>query len=213
VNVSAALDCFGEAANSGCSRIVYASTLHVYGRVPVPMREDGQKEPVSLYGTSKLFLEQSAEIFARHTGLPCVGMRFANVYGPGESGKGKMASQVLQIAQQMHAGNPKVFSPGTQERDFVYVDDAIRTILAAAEYGRSAIFNCGSGEGTAFNTLIALLNESLGLARTPEYIPEPPQYLARVVLDVSKARTELGHDPRCIREGLKTYFESGELKK
>jgi ADP-L-glycero-D-manno-heptose 6-epimerase len=216
VNVDAAIECMAEAAKAGCRRIVYASSMHVYGNVPSPMlAESSPTTPVSLYGRSKLTLEREAAAFAAGRRIGCVGLRFANVYGPGESHKGRMASQVFQLARQMRTGDPEIFSPGTQARDFVYVDDAAAAAIAAATLeGDSlpAILNCGSGLATTFNDLVAMLNVALGLSRTPRYVPEPPGYLRDVVLDIAATTRLLNWRPRPLAEGIADYLATGEIR-
>lgn len=216
VNVEAPLECMERAVAAGCRGIVYASSMHVYGRVPAPMTVAASSPaPVSPYGRSKLALEQGVTDLCRRRGVGCVGLRFANVYGPGESHKGRMASQVLQIARQMRAGAPEIYAPGTQVRDFVHVDDAVEAAVKAGDLaaaGGSAILNCGSGAGTSFNDLVAMLNAALGLNRTPRYVPEPAGYLAAVVLDVTETIARLAWHPRPLRTGLADYLASGECR-
>jgi len=216
VNVGAAIDSFESAVRCGCGRIVYASTLHVYGQIPAPMSvERSTPAPVSPYGRSKRVLEQAATELAGRRGVACLGLRLANVYGPGELHKGRMASQVLQIARQMRGGDPEVFAPGTQVRDFVFVEDvaaAIESAVTAAHPPELPVLNCGSGEGTSFNDLIGHLNAALGLARRPCYVPEPAGYLSRVILDIDATTAALAWRPRTIRAGIAGYLAAGDLR-
>jgi ADP-L-glycero-D-manno-heptose 6-epimerase len=215
VNVDAAVACMRAAIAAGCRRIVYASSLHVYGNVPSPMAVLGSPtEPVSPYGRSKLQLERAAAALAEHHGVGCIGLRFANVYGPGEAHKGRMASQVLQIARQMRRGDPEIFFPGTQARDFLHLDDAVSATLAAAllaETPSPPILNCGSGLATTFNDLVALLNAALGLTRVPRYVPEPPGYLREVVLEIGPTKAVLDWQPRPLAQGIADYLAAGAL--
>ncbi len=215
VNVDAAIECMRGAIAAGCARIVYASSLHVYGAAPSPMTVGGSPtEPLSAYGASKLLLEREAAALAERHGVACIGLRLANVYGPGEAHKGQMASQVLQIARQMRAGDPAIFFPGTQARDFVHVDDAAGAAVAAALLATPPappILNCGTGSATTFNDLVALLNTALGLARVPRYVPEPPGYLRDVVLDSNPTRAVLDWHPRPLPRGIADYLASEAL--
>ncbi len=215
VNVDAAIACMEGAVTAGCRRIVYASSMHVYGHVPSPMSVAvSPTEPMSAYGRSKLQLERAAAALAARHGVACIGLRFANVYGPGEAHKDKMASQVLQLARQMRSGDPEIFFPGTQARDFIHVDDAAAAAVAAAQLTKDsppAILNCGTGRATTFNALVAMLNEALGHSRVPRYIPEPPGYLRDVVLEVGPTTDLLNWRPRSLPQGIADYQTTGEL--
>lgn len=215
VNVDAAVAAMEAAAAAGCRRFVYASSLHVYGPAPAPLSvARSRPEPVTPYGRSKLALEREVAAFAARRGVGCVGLRLANVYGPGEGHKGRMASQVLQIARQMRAGEPKIFAPGTQIRDFVYVDDVAAAAVAAVQFADMPghlLLDCGSGVGTSFVELVDLLNAALGLHRTPRMIPEPAGYLRHVVLDVADTMARLDWHPRPPAAGIAAYLASGEL--
>lgn len=215
VNVEAALAAMEAAVAAGCRWFVYASSLHVYGHAPAPLSAArSQPEPVTAYGRSKLALEREAAAFAARHGVGCIGLRLANVYGPGEAHKGRMASQVLQIARQMRAGDPEIFAPGTQVRDFVHVDDVAAAAAKAvrlADAPGHVLLDCGTGVGTSFNELVGLLNAALGLARTPCLVPEPPGYLRHVVLDVADTVARLDWHPRPLAAGIADYLASCEL--
>src|SRR5438045_7374253 len=101
-----------------------------------------------------MVLDNLARKAAQH-GVTVVGVRYFNVYGPGEAHKGKMASMAYQLYTQMAAGeHPRIFADGSQRRDFVYVRDAVAGTLLAAQSGRSGVFNIGSGTARSFNELV-----------------------------------------------------------
>jgi nucleoside-diphosphate-sugar epimerase len=91
-------------------------------------------------------------------------------------------------------------------------DAALEAATTASDPPMPAVLNCGSGAGTSFNDLIALLNATLGLHRAARHVAEPPGYLARVVLDIDATRAALGWRPRPIQAGLAAYLASGELR-
>ena len=215
VNVTAALALFTGTVDHGCQRIVYASSCAVYGNVPVPYREEGPVHPLNPYGESKLALDEAAMAFARtHQSVTVVGLRYSNVYGPGEEHKGRRASMVFQLAQQMRRGDPRLFKWGEQKRDYVFVEDAVRANLRAATARESTIVNCGSGVATTFNELVALLNETRQTRRVPAYIDNPHagRYQDHTVCDLTRAREQLGFIPRVdLRSGIRAYAASGHL--
>ena len=174
-NVDSPKRLFDIVVNNGCKRIVYASSTAAYGDAPAPYVEFKTiANPLNPYGESKLVFDDFAMQFAaKNPGVKIVGLRYCNVYGHGESHKGKRASMIYQLAQQMKTGNPKIFCDGNQRRDYIYIKDVVRANSLAAIAENSCVVNCGSGKSITFNEIISALNRSLGLNRVPEYIPMP----------------------------------------
>jgi ADP-L-glycero-D-manno-heptose 6-epimerase len=214
-NVEAPRSLFEYAIGHGCRKIVYASSTAVYGNAPAPYREDGPTHPLNAYARSKLAFDTWAMEFARtHPDLTVVGLRYCNVYGPREGHKGSRASMVFQLARQMRTGNPRLFKHGEQKRDYLYVADAVRANLLAAEAAASRIVNCGSGRATTFNRLVELLNAALGTRRTPEYVDNPfaEVYQSYTECDMTKAKEVIGFVPAFdIERGIAAYAKSGFL--
>ena len=185
--------------------LVYASSAATYGsppaaedRRPFPTREAGF--PNNVYGLSKWLMENEHRRYAQtvtgrtaegweHARIPpasvdghaphAVGLRYFNVFGPGESRKQHMASLAHQLAHQMLNGrNPRIFSPGEQTRDQVPVQDVVAcTIAAAAETAKPGVYNLGSGTPTTFNEVVDAVREGLGFSpseRPTEYFEMPP---------------------------------------
>ena len=102
----------------------------------------------------------------------------------------------------------RIFGTGTQTRDFVYVGDVVRAVLAAA--GRDGrVFNVGTGLETSVNELHALCRKVSGSAREPEYVPARPGEALRSVVDPSLAGSELGWRAEVSLEtGLRATWES-----
>ncbi len=217
-NVEFAKHVFTHTVTQGCKRIVFASSTAAYGDAPAPYEEGVTPlHPLNPYGESKKALEEFAAQFGKeHPDVTIVGLRYCNVYGPRESHKGKMASMIYQLAQQMLKGDPRLFKHGEQKRDWIYVKDVVRANVLAAQAKQSCIVNCGSGNAVSFNDLIAILNEALGLDRKPEYIDNPyaKQYQSYTECDMTLAKKMLGFIPQYdVRKGIKDYHASGFLIK
>lgn len=212
-NVYGPINLFHRCLRSGCKRFVYASSTAVYGNSPAPYFEaETILEPLNVYGRSKVKFEEFATEFALENDVNVVGLRFCNVFGPGEQHKGHRASMIYQIIKQMLNGKrPKLFEHGDQKRDWIYVKDIVRGIILANEYEGSGIFNCGSGNSTSFNDLVCFINESLGTAFQPEYIENPYKdvYQKFTQCDMTNAKNELGfiieYD---TREGINDYLST-----
>ncbi|MEK7507724.1 MAG: NAD-dependent epimerase/dehydratase family protein [Patescibacteria group bacterium] len=215
VNVEASKKLFDRAVVNGCKKIIYASSTAVYGDMLPPYREIGPFNPLNPYAESKLALDEFAMDFAKkNSGVIIVGLRYCNVYGPREDHKGMRASMIYQLAQQMKAGNPKIFRDGEQRRDYIYIKDVVRSNMLAFSAKESCIVNCGSGRATSFNDIIKILNKMLGVNRTPEYIENPyaDRYQSFTQCDMSFAKEKLGFESEFdIKKGIQDYYESGFL--
>lgn len=206
-----------ESVAHGCTHIVYASSTAVYGDVAAPYKENGPVNPLNPYAKSKLLLDHFTMDFAKkHPKVTIVGLRYCNVYGPGEEHKGKRASMVHQLAVQMLKGNPTLFKSGEQKRDYLYVKDAVRANILASQAKKSCIVNCGSGKATSFNDLVMLLNEVLGLQRKANYIDNPyeARYQNYTECDMSLAQKMISFKPLYgIKEGILDLHAYMQLKK
>jgi ADP-L-glycero-D-manno-heptose 6-epimerase len=207
-----------EFARTSGTPLIYASSAAVYGVCRSGrMQEDQPARPANVYAFSKALLENLAGRFDDASGgFRIVGLRYFNVYGPGEAHKGAAASMIYQLAKQIQAGKrPRIFKYGEQARDFVYVKDVVEATLLAAEAHHSSVYNVGSGRSTSFNQVIVLLNKVLGADYDPDYFDNPyPFYQPHTEADVSLARVELGYVPkypidRGITEYSKQLMETG----
>ncbi len=196
------------------ARVVWASSAAVYGNTAPPMVESAAAHPLNVYGYSKMVMEHVAKLWHRQTGLPCIGLRYFNVYGPGEGHKGKFASMIYQLAQQMKAGHrPRIFRDGSQKRDFVWIDDVIQANLKAAGVSGGEVFNVGSGISESFNSVIGALNVVMHTNYEPEYIDNPYHFFQKhTEADLTKSIAMLGYAPRSgLLEGVREYYGSGAL--
>ena len=193
------------------AKLIYASSAGVYGNSPSPMREGEGEVPENPYGFSKLMMDRIALNFMEENPhIKVVGLRYFNVYGPGESYKGKTASMVYQLYKQMKEGKrPRLFKWGEQRRDFVYVKDVIRANLLAMERDVSGIFNVATGMARSFNEIVYILNQLLGTNLEPDYFDYPYDFYQNYTqADITKAKELLGYEPQySLEEGIKDYLK------
>ncbi len=212
-----------EAAVLGI-HLVYASSAATYGSPPqmasrTPFPESAAGRPNNVYGFSKWLMEcEHARLTAAHPAAHVVGLRYFNVFGPGESRKGKMASMAFQLAQQLLAGKcPRLFADGSQARDQIHVDDVVDcTIHAAGLSGAAArpgVYNLGSGKATSFRDVIDSVRKGLGVGdgQLPtDYFEMPAAirafYQDWTCADMTHTRTSLGWSPKIDPgEGIASY--------
>ena len=165
--------------------LVYASSAAVYGGASAFTEDPANELPLNVYGYSKLLFDQivrraMAQAGAGGLPAPVVGLRYFNVYGPGEQHKGRMASVAFHQYRQWHGEQcVRLFdgwdgwAPGGQSRDFVHVDDVVAVNLWFADQARSGraisgVFNCGTGRAQPFNdvglTVVNTLRSQAGQA-------------------------------------------------
>lgn len=208
-NVGGFRQILAYAAANG-SRVVYASSAAVYGDNPSPQKEDQIPHPLNVYGFSKMVLDNMARKAARDLSAPVIGLRYFNVFGPGEGHKGKFASMIYQLYLQMRDGkSPRIFKWGEQGRDHVYVKDVVEANILALSAERSGIANIGTGVETTFNEIVDVLNRSLKLQMTPDYFDNPYDfYQNHTRASIDEARNLLGYVPRfTVAEGIQDYVQ------
>ena len=196
------------------SRVIWASSASIYGRRQPPNSETQPPDPLNVYACSKMVMEQLAERYAARLAHPIVGLRYFNVYGPGEDHKGKFASMIHQLAKQMRGGKrPRIFTPGEQKRDFVYVDDVIQANLKAMKASSSGVYNVGCGGAFTFNQVVGELNAALATDLPPEYFENPYSFTQDwTQADVTQTRKGLGYEPQYdLKKGVAAYLASGKL--
>jgi ADP-L-glycero-D-manno-heptose 6-epimerase len=191
------------------ARLVYASSAATYGIANVRMSEDAPAAPANVYAFSKTILDNLAAE-ARKEGMRVDGLRYFNVYGPGEGHKGAAASMIYQLAVQMKMGRrPRIFTKGEQRRDFVHVDDVVEGTILAAERGKNMVYNLGSGRGRSFNAVIRALNEGLGTSLEPDYFDNPYDFFQTFTeADLTRSKRDLGYSPQYTLEvGVMDYLK------
>ncbi len=182
---------------------VYASSAAVYGTSTVCREEPAHERPLNVYGWSKLLFDQ----WVRRNLLPApvapvVGLRYFNVYGPGEAHKGPMASMALQLDRQARTsrrvrlfGAGEGAGEGGHRRDFVHVDDVAAVVCWFLKHtGPSGIFNVGTGAARTFLDLARQVLAAHGLSPDAvEFIPFPDdlrgRYQAFTQADLDRLRT------------------------
>jgi UDP-glucose 4-epimerase len=157
--------------------VVYASSAAVYGDAArVPINEAEPRAPLSAYGADKYSCELHARVASHVHGIPTVGLRFFNVYGPRQDAKSPYSGVISIFCERIAAEQPiGIFGDGGQTRDFVYVDDVVAALLAAMALrpADAPVFNVCTGVATSVRTLAALIAELAG--KPLDVQPKPPR--------------------------------------
>ena len=161
-----------DAARANATPVIYASSAAIYGdNRTLPLTEDATPNPLSNYGLDKLSLERYAAMAWKTYQLPSVGLRFFNVYGPRQDPRSPYSGVISKFMSNAATGTPLTFfGDGEQTRDFIYVGDIVRLLLAALGYlqrpnaGGAAVFNGCTGIATSLKQLANMIET---VAKTP----------------------------------------------
>ena len=219
VNVGGTVALLEAMRDVGVPRLVFTSSGAVYGAQEAqPVAETTTPNPQSPYAVSKLAAEYYVHTIGALWGTTTVALRIFNAYGPGQPLLPSHSPVVPRfIYQALGGGSLVIFGSGEQTRDFVYVDDVVRALIAAAtapDVARRTI-NVGSGEDTSIQTLaqhvLALTGSSSNIINSPV----ESGGVTRLRADVRLARQILGYEPKVtLQEGLRrTLAEDPRFKR
>ena len=192
-------------------RLVYASSSSLYNGHEPPQREDLDIKVTDFYTEGRYAMERAARLYNDFYGVRSVGLRYFSVYGPHERSKGKYANLVTQFLWDMKAGaSPVILGDGKQTRDFIFVDDVVEANMLALKYGKTDIFNVGTGKNWSLNEVVDILNRKLGKSIKPEYRKnEIKNYVPHTQADPNKASMLLGFKARVgLEQGIDALIRS-----
>ena len=192
-----------EAARRHGAQVVFASTGGaIYGECDGPAPESAPRRPLAPYGTSKLCGEEYLSTWNRLHGTRHVSLRFGNVYGPRQEPHGEAGVVAIFMGLLRGDGTPRIYDDGAQTRDYVYVGDVVRAVVAALG-ADGGVYNVGTGVETSVLELYAAVERAARVERAPVHEPARAGELQRSVLDVSLAARELGWRPEgTLADGL-----------
>ncbi len=209
-NIDGTFNLLDACRHFGTKRFVFASSSSVYGiNRKAPFSEsDPIERTISPYAATKIAGEQICSNYAHLFGIHCACLRFFTVYGPRQ----RPDLAISRFTRAIIAGNPiDRYGDGSTARDYTYIDDIIRGVLAAARHtSRSSfeILNLGGSATTTLNELIAMIGETVGREPVIRQLPEQPGDVPRTYADVDKARRLLGYEPHTpVALGLKRYAD------
>lgn len=185
---------------------VYASSAAVYGNQSNICRENNKVMPLSLYGAGKKAIELYAAAAQSSFGMSSVGLRFFNVYGPGQEPGSPYAGVISTFIDRARINMPLVLhGGGAQERDFVYVGDVAKAVELAldADPEGASCFNICSGRATSIAALADAIIHVTGSASLVEAGEERAGDIRRSVGSAVLARCGLRFKAETsLRDGL-----------
>jgi len=212
VNVGGTVSVMEAMRDAGVRRVVFTSSGAVYGeQAEQPVREDHAPNPQSPYAVSKLAAEYYVRTIGALWGIETVILRVFNAYGPGQNLPASHSPVVPRFLHQaLCDGSLVIFGSGGQTRDFVYVDDVVEALVAAATAADvdRRIINVGAGRETSINDLAARVAEVTGHKVNLLHSPAESGGVSHLCADISVARQLLSYEPRVdLVQGLGLTLE------
>ena len=210
VNLTGAINIFDAARGArpgGPVPVVYVSSAAVYGdNDDVPLAEDAATRPLTAYGADKLGCELHARVAHAVHGVPVLGFRFFNIYGPRQDPSSPYSGVISIFIDRIGAGGPvEIHGDGEQVRDFVYVQDAVRFLRRGMERcgGDPRVYNVCTGKPTSVNALAKILCDVAGREVEVRHVDARPGDIRVSLGDGARALAELDIRPQTpIESGL-----------
>jgi UDP-glucose 4-epimerase len=214
VNILGGINLLQACVKNGVKKFIFSSTGGaIYGEQDYfPADEKHPANPISPYGISKLALEKYLYYYLSEYELPYVSLRYANVYGPRQNEKGEAGVVAIFCSRLLNNQEAVVNGDGLQTRDFVYIDDVVKSNLLGMRYDKSGIFNVGTGLEIDINTIYDKIKAATKSGQKRVNGPAKPGEQRRSCISYELIKKEIGWSPSVtIDDGIKRtshYFGS-----
>jgi UDP-glucose 4-epimerase len=215
VNIEGTFNVLEACVRHKVKKLVYSSSASVYGdAVEVPMTEEHPFNNRNFYGATKIAGEAMCTAYNDRYGLPIVGLRYMNVFGPGQDQHAAYTGVIPIMLNKIEANEaPLINGDGSQAYDFIYVEDVARCNVLAATSGVSlGYYNVGTGVQTTISQLCDLI---LQLKQSPLQVVYKPyseddarQFVKNRIGSTRKAEKDLGfRHSYSLRDGLQKLID------
>ena len=192
--------------------LIHTSSSEAYGTAQYsPMDENHPTDPTTPYAAGKASADLMVHSFSKVLDLDISIVRPFNNYGPRQNAEGPLAGIIPATAKRIkNGGKPMIQGDGEQTRDFVFVKDTVKGLLAAYENeaSRGQIINLGTGVDISMNQLLKGICAYMGYTGEWEHQPERTSDVKKLCADVTKARRLLGYTPDTdFSEGLQETLD------
>ncbi|HSO62851.1 MAG TPA: SDR family oxidoreductase [Desulfobacterales bacterium] len=204
VNETGSLNVLEAARGTRARRVVFAGSSAVYGDDPtLPKREGMPPKPLTPYAVQKLVVEYYLRVYQSLYGLETVGLRFFNVFGPRQDPSSPYSGVIsIFMSQALGGGRPVIYGDGRQSRDFVFVEDVVQALIAAAESASATgkVFNVGTGTSLTISGLWEMIAALSGSGAKPVSGPPRPGDIPHSLSAIDSAAADLEFVPRVSLE-------------
>jgi UDP-glucose 4-epimerase len=212
VNVGGTVSLMEAMRDVGVRRVVLISSGAVYGyQQEQPLKENATPNPGSPYAVSKLASEYYVRTIGGLWGIETVSLRVFNAYGPGQRLPPSHPPVIPNFLRQaVRGGTIVVHGDGKQTRDYIFVDDAVRAMVAAATAPsiNNLVINVGSGIETSVRALARQVKEAAESDAEIIYNPRSSPGVDHMRADLTLAEEKLGYQPHVeLAEGIGLTLE------
>lgn len=206
-NLLGSVRLLNHAVRNGVKKIVFVSSGGtVYGKtLQLPIEEGHPTNPISSYGITKLAIEKYLGLFLELHGLEYSVVRLSNPYGERQRTHASQGVIAVFLGKVLRGERLEIWGDGSVVRDYVYIADVIRALLAAADYrGDERILNIGSGQGRSLNEIMDVIGQVTGKEVMRTYVKARSFDVPASVLSISRASNALHWRPEVpLVEGIK----------
>lgn len=210
VNIAGTFNVLEACVKNKVKKLIYSSSASVYGdAVEVPMTETHPFNNKNFYGATKIAGEAMCTAFNDRYGLPVIGLRYMNVYGPGQDQTAAYTGVVPIMLNKIDDNEaPVINGDGSQSYDFIYVEDVARCNVAALKSDVNiGFYNVGTGVQTSIallcDTILKLKESNLKVIYKPYSEDDARALVQNRIGSIDKAKSEIGFTYKyTLEEGL-----------
>lgn len=193
---------------------VYAASSSSYGDHPsLPKVEDVVGNPLSPYAVTKLVNELYGEVFSKVYNYHTIGLRYFNVFGPGQNPDNPYAAAIpLFLKAAKNNERPTIFGNGENTRDFTFVENAvqanIKALLSIGPQIKHEVINIACGQQTSLLELWELICEYENVDIKPIFKPSRSGDILHSLASIEKAKSLINYEPTVyVRDGIKITID------
>lgn len=205
-NILGSINVLENCAKCNVKKVIFSSTGGgIYGEADsIPTSENYPANPISPYGLSKLTVEHYLNYYNRVFKIPFVSLRLANVYGPRQSPRSESGVMAIFCHNIFCGRDLKINGTGRQTRDFVYVEDAVRSSMLAMQTKKTGVFNIATARETSINAVFNLVKKESGLHCKKIHIKSRKGEQKRSCLSYLKFKKAFNWQPQySLKQGVK----------
>ena len=206
VNVTGTLNLLRACVKNKVRNVIAASSAAVYGNQKIlPMNETTKTMPISPYGATKLAMEHYLQAFSNCYSMNTISLRFFNIFGKGQSSE--YAGVISKFLNQINNNKPLIiYGDGKNTRDFVSVDDVVRSIILAIkkiDSKKGIKYNIATGNSFSINELAKMMVSLSGKKLEVLHKKSKKGDIKHSKASINLAKKDLGYAPQVsLRSGL-----------